>query len=358
MPKGSNAMTRNKMPAHSDVEKIWYTRCPVPTPLGLAVQLGWFIDEFRDSGVGVYSLQDADEPRAGGANTGGYPADCFRQGGSTQAMWTHAHSGQTRVIGLSWIDEYQAIVTLPDRGIRTLRDLLGRRLALPIRRNVDVNAERAATLRGFTLALDLAGIAERQVEYVDVPVDKGPRLWRPDIPKSHLGGLRDIVAALVSGHVDAVFLRGALGAQLAAEQRVRLLIDIRNHPDPAARANHGTPRPITIGQSLLERAPQLVLRFLRRVVEVGDWATAHPAETFSYMVRETGAPAAWVRSAYGADVHLHQRTTLDETSVAGLASFKRFLFERGFIQHDFDINAWIDPKPLQEVQAMRSSRAA
>ncbi|NEQ29330.1 MAG: hypothetical protein F6K28_62490, partial [Microcoleus sp. SIO2G3] len=40
---------------------------------------------------------------------------------------------QTRVIALTWVDEYQAILTRPDSGITEPKDLHNRRLALPIR---------------------------------------------------------------------------------------------------------------------------------------------------------------------------------------------------------------------------------
>jgi len=45
--------------AENPVDAIWYTRCPVPTPLGLAAQLGWFNQEFAPDGIVIKTLQEA-----------------------------------------------------------------------------------------------------------------------------------------------------------------------------------------------------------------------------------------------------------------------------------------------------------
>ena len=44
------------------IDTLWYTRCPVPTPLGLASQLGWIADEFRPEGITIKTLQETSDP--------------------------------------------------------------------------------------------------------------------------------------------------------------------------------------------------------------------------------------------------------------------------------------------------------
>ncbi len=43
------------------LDTIWYTRCPVPTPLGLAAKLGWFDAEFAPDGIAIKSLREVGE---------------------------------------------------------------------------------------------------------------------------------------------------------------------------------------------------------------------------------------------------------------------------------------------------------
>ena len=39
-------------------DALWYTRCPVPTALGIAVHRGWFDEEFGPDGITLNSLQE------------------------------------------------------------------------------------------------------------------------------------------------------------------------------------------------------------------------------------------------------------------------------------------------------------
>ena len=46
----------------SRIDTLWYTRCPVPTPLGIASQLGWVEKEFKPDAITVRTLQDESDP--------------------------------------------------------------------------------------------------------------------------------------------------------------------------------------------------------------------------------------------------------------------------------------------------------
>ena len=43
----------------TDLDQIWFTRCPVPTASGIAYKLGWLSDEFAADGLPVSTLQEA-----------------------------------------------------------------------------------------------------------------------------------------------------------------------------------------------------------------------------------------------------------------------------------------------------------
>lgn len=343
------------MPTINPVDRLWYTRCPVPTPLGLASQLGWFLDEFRSDGIGVFTLQEADEISLRESHYDHHLTNSFRQGGNVPAIWARARTlngASTRVIGLNWIDEYQGIITLPGTGIRSVKDLKSRRLGLP-RRNIVIDHGRAGALRGFLVALETGGLSHKDVEFADIIVDRGGRSSR-----GRQGGYADLFAALRTGQVDAIFVKGARGLQATHQAGAHIVYDLRNHPDPVARANNGAPRPITVDDTLLRTRPDIVKRFLARIEDVGSWAAAHPSETLAYVSRETHAPEEWVRKAYGSDLHLRQDTHLNEGAVKALEAYKDFLFQWGFIERDFAVSDWIESGPLADVGRRRRIKLA
>lgn len=336
----------------SDLDAIWYTRCPVPTPLGIAVQLGWFRDEFEPEGITLRSIQETNDSQQRESHFNHNLANSFRQGGNIPAIWARSRGRDTKVIGLSWTDEFQAILTLPTTGIKTARDLRGRRIGLPVNPgSIDFN--RASALRGFSKALEIDGLALRDVERVDVIA--APRAATDDLSTGDRNrirarhGYRAETIALVRGDVDAIYVKGVLGLETARLIGARIVADIGFHPDPIVRINNGTPRTLTVDAGLLEARPDIVSRFLARVIDAGEWAKAHPDETATYIARETGSTSDWVRSAYGADVHTRLTTFLEEAAIDALSDFKDFLFNHGFLAQDFDTRAWIDPKPLADI---------
>ena len=348
------------------IDTLWYTRCSVPTAVGIAIQQGRIAEEFAHDGLTLRSVQESNRREDRESHFDHKLANQFRQGGNIPAIWTKSAGRDTRLLGLTWTDEYQAIITLPGSGITSAKDLKGRRLSIGRNRKTLIDVSRAQTLRGYLNALRTVGLTEKDVQIIDVihewdnfaPVD-------PNLPKAATDGFNpadrrswsDEIQALVRGQVDAVYVKGARGAEIAALIGAVVVIDLGNHPDPLVRSNNPTPRTFTVDGALLDARPDLVSRILTRVLDASDWAIAHPAEARAYVGREIGATDEWVHFAYG-DVHQHLTTELREDWITALADWTTFLATHGFIPRDFDVRGWIDPRPLAEAQRRRSSRAA
>ena len=82
-------------------DALWYSRSSVPTPLGIAAQLGWLQREFVDDGIAVLSVQSSAEPEIREAHALHHLPNLFRQGGSIPAIWARARGADTRLIGLT-----------------------------------------------------------------------------------------------------------------------------------------------------------------------------------------------------------------------------------------------------------------
>ncbi|GAA3264686.1 hypothetical protein [Nonomuraea helvata] len=172
--------------ATAALDTIWFTRCPVPTATGIAADQGWPAGEFAADGIEVRSLQDDDpgvprETHYTHALTG-----LFREGGNVPALWARSRGEATRLIGLTWIEERQAILVRPGTALEHPVQLKGLRLAVP-RRRIAIDFWRAMALRGFHGAPGLAGLGLGDAETVDVDADHDhPSRLLP--PEQHLVG--------------------------------------------------------------------------------------------------------------------------------------------------------------------------
>ncbi len=94
--------------AQPELEQIWFTRCPVPTASGIAYKLGWLSEEFAADGLPVATLQEARQ--LGHHHYDHQLPGLFREGGNVPALAARAAGSPSRLIGLTWIEEWQTLL--------------------------------------------------------------------------------------------------------------------------------------------------------------------------------------------------------------------------------------------------------
>lgn len=337
----------------SNLSEIWYTRCPVPTPVGLAAQLGYLDDAFRKEGIALKSIIDSPDRDIRQSHFNHTLSWSFRHGGNVPPIRARSEGRKTRLVGITWTDEFQAIITLPGTGIRTTRDLKGRRFGVARRPAGIVDFMAATALKGLVSALALEGLKHDDVEIVDIELadsvlasQEGPALF--GLKRRQAYG--EEIAALLRGEVDAIFVKGTAGINVANLIGAVTVAEFGFHPDPAIRINSGSPRILTVDELLAEERPDLVTRLIEAIGRASAWAETHPEETRRFVARESGASEEQVLAANGPDVHRHLGLSLDPELVAAVISYKNFLLGWGFLHDDFDVEAWIDRRPYTGVR--------
>lgn len=337
------------------LDTLWYTRCPVPTGLGIAVQKGWLQDTLGALGTQVQSLRESSDQAVRESHFDHSLRHSVRHGGNIPAIWARAQGRETRVIGLSWADEVQLILTRHDSGIKTVKDLKGRRFGLPDWAGAQIDFTRAQALRGLENALKLEGLQVGDLQLVnfryggtfsDAPV----RTVSGTPVGAQPGNGRNLeLVGLLRGEVDAIFLKGASAAQHAHDFGLHTVIDTGSHPDPLIRSNNGTPRTLTVDINLLQEHFDASVKIVDTVLRTEQWAWANPEETRRFLARELNTSEYWVAAAYGEDAHRRLRTTLDARSIEALQDFTDFLHRWDFIPRRFDVRDWIDFSVLEKV---------
>lgn len=332
--------------------ELWYTRCGSATASALAIQQNWLQAEFAQPGTVLHSLRASEDIAVRNSHYNHVVSGMFREGGNIPPIWAKAGGQDTVVVGITWLDEYQGILARADSGIRSVADLKGKRLALPLHSNL-IDFQRGAALHGFVTALGLEGLTVKDADLVDVlaPYRSDVRDGAPRVERDSPIGFE--AEALLAGKVDAIFLRFARGVRVARDPRFHQILNINELSDPLLRVGNGTPRPVTVDRKFLREHPEVVARYLAVLLRTAAWAAEHPREVVDLLVPEGGGSSADdVIASHGPKVHLSFTPKLTDAYLKGLETQKNFLLDHGFLKTDFAFAAWIDYGPLAEAHRL------
>jgi ABC-type nitrate/sulfonate/bicarbonate transport system substrate-binding protein len=331
-------------------QQLWATRCPVPCATAIALQQRWIHAEFETEGIRVATLQETDDAQLRLRPVYHNLRGLFHEGGNIAAFWARAYGfANTAVIGLTWADEYQAILTRPNEDLIGPGSLQGKRLALPTSNDTCLNMWRAMALRAYLTTLELAGYDSDDAQFVDVvsvPTAVDAQQSQSD------AWLKASIDALLRRRVDAVYVRGAAAKRLKRMHALGVAFDISASRNLATRISDSTPRLLTIDRDFLAEHPNVVARYLAVLLQTAKWAELHAKESRRILANHLQIDPSILLSGYGRFVHRHLSVQLTPKLVLALIDQKNFLLRHRFIPADFDVTDWINPQPLMEAQRL------
>jgi ABC-type nitrate/sulfonate/bicarbonate transport system substrate-binding protein len=343
------------------VNELWYTRCPVATATSIAIEQGWLEREFAPDAITVSSLRASASASVRESHFDHRQPGSFRQGGNVPAIWARSRGQDVRLLGATWGERFQALVALPESGIGEAGDLAGRRLPLQRRLNDQIDFRRATSLRAYETVLARAGLSLTDVKLVDQPVTETYIGDPGDSRTGTLFGPRKLrrlqaaeVFALIRGEVDAIYVSGALGIELAAFLDATVVADITGY-DTADQVNNITPTVLTVSGDLLRSRPDLVARYVAVLLRAADWAADHPDDTWRIIAQEVGAIEEWIPAAHGENAHRELALSLDPPLLDAVAAQQEFLLRHGFITQEFNVSGWAAPEVLAQARDLANS---
>ncbi len=159
----------------------------MPTTFGIALQRGLLHEEFDgDADVSFRALQESSDPAVLQSHYTHTQPNSLRHGGNYPAIYAQASGARTRVVGLSFQRASQAILALPETGLRGVKDLKGRRLGVPRRPHEPVDHAYLSALRTYETALRSEGLSLADVQIVEHLITSAYIHDRPK-QKTHFG---------------------------------------------------------------------------------------------------------------------------------------------------------------------------
>ena len=335
-----------------------YTICPVLTAAHIGQSLGWFDEELtRAGGRPTYLRSLAD-------NAGWLPHfnhrrdNLFRDGGAIPPIHARAGGADTVLIASTWVQAGIGgqILVRADSDIGSVSQLRGRSLGLYRSLNrAKVDFRRATAHRQLLLALEIAGVARTEVEWIDIDDPEAPSYRPAKDPAAYFAQGRafdkardDEREALASGMVDAVYAGGGRAKTLLRSGVFRAIEDLSLHPGwRLSIAN--SPFATTVNRDFAERHPGIVVAWLRSAARAGRWIAENQVEAVELFGKllQTGDRAGIAAQVAGTNLI----PSLGAANLAALAEQKDFLLAEGYIDRDVDVAAWADDRYLREALA-------
>ncbi len=352
------------MPMKPSLDTLWYTRCPAPTAASVAIKQGWLNDEFASDGIEVRSLASAKERNVHLSHYTQSQPNAFRFGGYVPPLVSASRGTDVRVLGVSWPDRSASILALQESGLRKPEDLRGKRFSVPIRTRDSVDWWRALVMAGYRAALRRAGLEPRDVEFVEINIDRsyiddavtgqdaGKSLWGA---RSQFAVQREEIYALMRGQVDVIYSDAAMGAIVKAFLNPVTVVDL-TAPEETQDVHAAQPLILTATGSLIDSHPDIVARWLARLLEVDAWASNHEREAFQIIAQDTGLPVDFVADAYSPRIHRQLDLSLSPLRLELLRAKCEELHTGGFLARELDLEKLVDPRPLLEANKIFESR--
>lgn len=343
-----------------NIDTLWYTRCPAPTAATIAIREGWLESEFAGDGIAVRSLASSGDKEVHLSHYRHTQPNSFRFGGYVPPLISKTRGSDIKLIGIAWHDRVHGIFALHGSRASLANGLKGARLGVPKRVNDDVDWWRASVLAGYKALFATGLVDSADVELVDIIIDReyvadatpgakaGQSLWGAF---SQFAVQREEIAALYRGEVDAIYSDGALTAILRATTGAVPVALLRGNEDDSD--GYGTPCALTVSGGLVEDRPDLVSRWVGRLLDAQAWAQGHEDETRRLFARETGLPEDLLELAYSPRLYTQADVSLAPNRVTLLRSKYEHLLQSGFLDAPIDFDAFIHAGPLNEAISRR-----
>jgi 2'-hydroxybiphenyl-2-sulfinate desulfinase len=331
----------------SGLTEIRYTICPVGNASYIAAHKGWLEEGLAPLGVKPILLQSLSQERWKAHFD--YSDDAlFREGGNIPPIWAKSRGAEVVLIGTALLAQKQYILVRIDSPIYRIEQLVNRRLGIPVRSRALIDFHKATALQGFRTTLALRGFSLKDANLVEI-VTEGDFHSTPINERKNDSPLE--FESLEKGEVDALYVKLSAIQKVLDTGKFRVLYDLAADKKQVSPINNEYPEAFTVSRRLAEEHPEVVTAYVKQVVRASIWAKTNYLEALQWLAKQTHATPSQAAASFEKDFNERMSLSLSKENLKILEGQKRFLFDNGFIERDFDLADWADDRFLARALA-------
>ena len=342
-----------------DWKEVFFTNCPMVSANNVDQELGWCKEDFKKIGIDYSFFRSRRENDF-------YPHyihnldNLIRFGGLYPPIEVHADIRRTRLLGATWIYEGGAMLVRSRDPIYEMQDLKGKKIGLSKSLNTLKNDWwRITEHKGIESMLRLNDMSMDDVEIVEFPYPDDwygdPAMLAPMINPTDLWATRDhkrdlafrpLEPALLNGTVDAIYtLSNQFQHLQEATGEMKTIEDLARHPDWTEQVAN-TPMIITCTDVMAEEHPELVVTYMKSMINVGRWANEHKHAAAVILDHQTFYKD--VEDTYLGIKDVDMVPNVSPQNLACVEIGKDWMLSHDYIKNDFDVHEWAAPQFLEQ----------
>lgn len=345
-----------------DWKEFYYTNCPLISCSNVDQEIGWVKEELKKIGIEYKYLRSTVE-------NDWYPHyvhnldNLLRVGGAFPAIHVQADIRRTRLVGLTHVYEGGCMMVRAKDPVYRMQDLKGKKIGVSKSMNVIKNDWwRVQELQGIEAMLRVNNMTWDDIQVVDfpypddwydkpemlTPINNPSELWlKRDI--KHDLGFRPLENALLKGEVDGIYTQSKVFQHLQeATGNLKAVEDLSRYPDWTLQGAN-VPATFTVSDVVCEKHPEVVVAILKGLIKVGRWANEH--KHAAAVILNKGTYYLDAEDTYRGIKDVDLVPSLSPLNLAATEVNKDFMLRYGFIENDFDVQAWAAPEFLEKAAA-------
>jgi 2'-hydroxybiphenyl-2-sulfinate desulfinase len=325
------------------VKEFLYTICPVGNASYIAASKGFLEKGFEK--LGVKPIRVLSLPEKEWHIHYDYTSPIlFREGGNIPPIWSKSEGREPVLSGIAFLPQKAYVLVRTDSNIDTVEQLRGKRIGIPTWPEFIIDFFAATELHGFKSALAARDVSLADVKIVELPSSEAG-IAPEENWKSNLGVTA--VQALDDGKVDAIFGRGVKGQQLLSTGKYTAIYEVSANPNLVLPTNNCYPNILTVSKKLADEAPEIVVEYVKQVILAAEWAKTNLSGVIELFSAQLHGSTGDIVNSLPAGFHKQLTPSITTEGLLALEGQKRFLLESGYIEKDFDIEAWADDRFLK-----------
>ena len=342
-----------------DWKEVYYTNCPLVSASNVDQELGWTREEFKKMGISYAFLRSRRE-------NNWYPHyihnldNLIRFGGLFPPIHVQADVRRTRLLGATHVYEGGCMMVRSRDNIYRMKDLKGKKIGLTKSMNKIKNDWwRIQEEQGIELMLMLNDMTREDVEIVEFPypddwyddpemlepMDNPSELWLKRDHKHNLA-FRPLETALEQGLVDAIYTQSGPFQHLQeATGKFKAIEDLSKYPDWTLQVCN-VPAVITCSDIMAEEHPELVVAFMKGMINVGRWSNEHKHAAAAILDKQTFYLD--VEDTFRNIKNIDMVPNLSKQNLRSIEIGKDFMLSHNYIKNDFNVREWAAPEFLEQ----------